>query len=226
MMPYLVSRCFLTESRAFSASPSLTPIPAITQKPCGSMKICPSLHSLEPTFLDSASYARTNHSPSHPASRTAWYISSTAFSALSAAVVSPIWRLIWANSLPYFTNIPAIKTDSATGPSEGPVVWNGSPGSVEKQFKFRQSFQSARPMRGSLCGPRWVLVYSKERRRCSYSGAAFSFWLSKSTISFKIEKSPVSFRYAETAAISQRGSSLKPLPISRFPFLVRGWYWW
>lgn len=45
-----------------------------------------------------------------------------------------------------------MKMDSATGPSEGPVVWNGSPGSAEKQFRFRQSFQSARPISGSLCG--------------------------------------------------------------------------
>ena len=35
--PYLVSRMFWTEVRAFSASPSLTPISARTQKPCGSM---------------------------------------------------------------------------------------------------------------------------------------------------------------------------------------------
>lgn len=40
-----------------------------------------------------------------------------------------------------FLYIPAIKTDSATGPSEGPVVWKDSPGSCEKQFRFRQSFQ-------------------------------------------------------------------------------------
>ena len=48
--------------------------------------------------------------------------------------------------------------DSATGPSEGPVVWKGS---------------------------------------------------------------PVSFKYAATAAMSHNGSSLKPLPISRFPRFVR-----
>ena len=42
-----------------------------------------------------------------------------------------------------------MKTDSATGPSDGPVVWKLSPGSSEKQFRFRQSFQSARPMSGS-----------------------------------------------------------------------------
>ena len=46
--------------------------------------------------------------------------------------------------------MPAIKTDSAFGPSDGPNVWKDSPGSVEKQFKFRQSFQSARPISGRL----------------------------------------------------------------------------
>ena len=30
---------------------------------------------------------------------------------------------------------------------------NGSPGSAVQQFRFRQSFQSARPKSGSLCGP-------------------------------------------------------------------------
>ena len=32
--------------------------------------------------------------------------------------------------------------------TSGPVVWKLSPGSLEKQFRFRQSFQSARPMSG------------------------------------------------------------------------------
>ena len=35
-----------------------------------------------------------------------------------------------AYSLPYLTNMPAIKTDSATGPSAGPKVWKDSPGVV------------------------------------------------------------------------------------------------
>ena len=43
-----------------------------TQKPCGSMKILPSSHSFDPTFSPAASYARRNHSPSQPASSTAW----------------------------------------------------------------------------------------------------------------------------------------------------------
>ena len=45
-------------------------------------------------------------------------------------------------------DIPAMNTDSATGPSEGPNVWNDSPGCSEKQLRFKQSFQSARPIRG------------------------------------------------------------------------------
>ena len=36
-----------------------------------------------------------------------------------------------------------------------PVVWYDSSGVSEKQFRLRQSFQSARPMRGRPCGPRF-----------------------------------------------------------------------
>ena len=50
-MPCLVSSRSLTESSAFFAWPLSTPMPAITQKPCGSMKIWPSSLSLLPTFL-------------------------------------------------------------------------------------------------------------------------------------------------------------------------------
>ena len=46
-----------------------------------------------------------------------------------------------------------MNTDSATPPSRWAVVWNDSPGVSEKQFRFRQSFQSARPISGSPCGP-------------------------------------------------------------------------
>lgn len=42
-----------------------------------------------------------------------------------------MWHM-FAYSLPYFTYIPAINTDSATGPSDGPVVWKDSPGAEEK----------------------------------------------------------------------------------------------
>ena len=49
-----------------------------------------------------------------------------------------------------------MNTLSATGPSLGPVVWKLSPGSLLKQFRFRQSFQSARPISGRPCGPLWV----------------------------------------------------------------------
>jgi hypothetical protein len=49
---------------------------------------------------------------------------------------------------------PAMKTDSATLPSLLVVVWKLWPGVSEKQFRLRQSFQSARPMSGSPCGPR------------------------------------------------------------------------
>ena len=50
-----------------------------------------------------------------------------------------------------------MKTLSATGPSLGPVVWKLSPGASLKQFRFRQSFQSARPISGRPWGPLWVV---------------------------------------------------------------------
>ncbi len=58
-----------------------------------------------------------------------------------------------------------MKTDSAVTPSWFVVVWNDSPGVVEKQLRLRQSFQSARPMSGSLCGPIRSSVYCMLRCR-------------------------------------------------------------
>ena len=58
-----------------------------------------------------------------------------------------------ASSFAASTNRPAMKTDSATLPSLLVVVWNDWPGVSEKQFRFRQSFQSARPISGNPCGP-------------------------------------------------------------------------
>ena len=49
-----------------------------------------------------------------------------------------------------------MKTDSATLPSLLVVVWKDWPGVSEKQFRFRQSFQSARPISGRPCGPEAV----------------------------------------------------------------------
>ena len=80
----------------------------------------------------------------------------------------------------------AINTDSATDPSEGPVVWKGSPSSLEKQFRFRQSFQSALPISGSLCGPRCVTVNWKDRFRCSNRGSSVPFLQSNGTGSSRI----------------------------------------
>ena len=50
------------------------------------------------------------------------YERSTAFPASFASSVCPVRSQSSSNSFPYFTNIPAINTDSATGPSDGPVV--------------------------------------------------------------------------------------------------------
>ena len=74
---------------------------------------------------------------------------------LAGAAASSVrfrWSHSWAYSWPYLTNIPAMKTLSATGPSLGPVIWKLSPGCSEKQFRFRQSFQSARPISGRPWG--------------------------------------------------------------------------
>src|SRR5450756_2666400 len=60
-----------------------------------------------------------------------------------------------------------MNTDSATPPPWFSVVWNDSPGVVEKQLRFRQSFQSARPISGRPCGPLFVTVCWNERVRCS-----------------------------------------------------------
>ena len=65
-----------------------------------------------------------------------------------------------------------MNTDSALPSARLAVVWKDSPGVSEKQFRFRQSFQSARPMSGSECGPSRSSVYCTARARCSYSGVA------------------------------------------------------
>lgn len=90
------------------------------------------------------------------------------------------------------TNIAAMNTDSATPPAWFSVVWNDSPGSVEKQLRLRQSFQSARPISGRPCGPRFSTVNWNERVRCSNSGTSEPGSLSKGTGSSRIEASPVS----------------------------------
>ena len=119
-----------------------------------------------------------------------------------------------------------MNTDSAVRPVRLPVVWNDSSGVSEKQLRFRQSFQSARPISGSPCGPRLWSTWSNERFRCSNSGAWSFGSLSKLTCSFRIARSPVSLTYAAVPEISHSGSSLKPPPMSLLPRLVSGWYWW
>ena len=119
-----------------------------------------------------------------------------------------------------------MKTDSAVRPVRLPVVWKDSPGVSEKQLRLRQSFQSARPIKGSPCGPRFCSTWWNERFRCSKSVAAFFGSLSKGTVSRRIAKSPDSLMYAAVPEISHSGSSLKPEPTSLLPRLVSGWYWW
>ena len=122
------------------------------------------------------------------------FVASMCLRAAAASSVRFRWSHSWAYSWPYLTNIPAMKTLSATGPSLGPVIWKLSPGCSEKQFRFRQSFQSARPMSGRPWGPRWVQVKLKLRRRCSIRVCALVASLSKGTCSSRIDQSPVSRR--------------------------------
>ena len=63
------------------------------------------------------------------------------------------FRAMAASSFVASTNRPAMNTDSATLPSLFVVVWKDWPGVSEKQFRLRQSFQSARPINGNPCGP-------------------------------------------------------------------------
>ncbi len=70
-----------------------------------------------------------------------------------------------ASSLAASVNRPAMNTDSATPPGWFSVVWKDSPGVSEKQLRFRQSFQSARPMSGRPCGPIRSRVYWTDRSR-------------------------------------------------------------
>ena len=118
-----------------------------------------------------------------------------------------------------------MNTDSATPVSLFSTVWKLSPGVSEKQLRFRQSFQSARPMSGMPWGPLCVMVKFTERRKCSSSGCSEPSTLLNGTGSVRMLTSPVSARYAYTPATSHSGSSLKPPPMSALPFLVSGWYW-
>ena len=85
-------------------------------------------------------------------------ISSTAVSTVFASSARPSRPTSSAYSFPYFTNMPAMNTLSALPLSKLEQVWKLSPGVRLKQLRLRQSFQSARPMSGSPCGPRWVSV--------------------------------------------------------------------
>ena len=100
--------------------------------------------------------------------------------------------------------------------------------SSEKQLRLRQSFQSARPISGSPCGPSRVeRVVASSARRCSYSGVSVP------------GRVVVRHRLVEDRAVagllqvggdgrgsSHSGSSLKPEPTASLPRLVSGWYWW
>ena len=69
-----------------------------------------------------------------------------------------------------YRNRPAIITLSALLSFTSPAHWKLSFGSVEKQFRFRQSFQSAWPISGNPCGPRFFIVYAMLTSRwCSRS---------------------------------------------------------
>jgi len=99
--------------------------------------------------------------------RTSSSIRATASRQCAASLASPRCREMAANSRPLSANNAAMKTDSATLPSLLVVVWKDWPGVSEKQFRLRQSFQSARPMSGRPCGPRRSSVYWNARCKCS-----------------------------------------------------------
>ena len=82
-----------------------------------------------------------------------------------------------------------MNTLSATGPSLGPVIWKLSPGCSEKQFRFRQSFQSARPMSGRPWGPRWVQVKLEAAAQVLHQGLRLAFVIVKGHL--LIQNAPV-----------------------------------
>ena len=85
-----------------------------------------------------------------------------------------------------------MNTDSAFPLSKLEQVWKLSPGVEEKQLRFRQSFQSALPMRGRPWGPLWEIVYPMLLLRCSKRLFALVSSLLNGTISSRIDQSPVS----------------------------------
>jgi len=62
--------------------------------------------------------------------------------------------------------------------------------------------------------------------RCSNKLAVLSGSLSKGTSSSRMEKSPVSFDIGGGAHDQPEGIIVEAEPISWFPRLVKGWYWW
>ena len=186
------------------------------------MNILPSSHRWLPTGLEKASYALTNHSPSQPEVRVASVIFSISLSISAFSSSKPKWESISTYCFAYFTNKPAMNTDSAFPLSKFEQVWKLSPGVEEKQFRLRQSFQSALPIRGRPWGPLWETVYPIHLLRCSKRLFALVSSLLKGTCSSRIDQSPVSERYEYVQATSHNGSSLKPPPISAFPFLSNG----
>ena len=87
-----------------------------------------------------------------------------------------------------------MNTDSAFPLSKLEQVWKLSPGVEEKQFRFRQSFQSALPISGKPWGPLWETVYPIQRLKCSKRLFAFVSSLLNGTFSSRIDQSPVSER--------------------------------
>ncbi len=140
--------------QSFFCLPSSTPISAMTHMPCGSMKILPSSHSLAPLF-------RQMHRK---------HAGTTAVPTCSQYCMFHLFNLFAYGS--FFVVACAGKNfcilfavfDKHTGDEHGlgyrtlgrSCRLEAFARLCEKQFRFRQSFQSARPISGSPCGPRWV----------------------------------------------------------------------
>ena len=137
MMPYLVSRCFSTLSRAALARAGLD---ADTRHHAHAL----GFNVYFPFFADTASHRSgegiigADEPFSVPAGiQNDLFMSSTRSWTSSASSESPLCRHMSAYSSPYLTNMPAMKTLSATGPRWGPVVWKALSGSCGEAIQIQ-----------------------------------------------------------------------------------------
>ena len=131
------------------------------------MKICPSSHSWEPTsgrqhHKHEGTILRPSQRPERPGT----------FHPQPSARFLPLFS--FPNTSADFRKLISIfhvhtcnKHRLCNWSSEGPVAGKTLQAHWRSSLKFRQSFQSARPISGSLCGPRWCGCTRRNGRRCS-----------------------------------------------------------